>query len=372
VHALDVQPGDAVCIEVTNAHPLFYKYEFKSEDQELSGPEVPSLPPAWTNVGTTGGKALDALQTSKEGPTAPPLDKYVDLVGKIAEDAGTLQERAQASDRPEPLSALTNPGGDRSRGFRWAQQEIGALRSDLRAHRTTLQNLRRQSSGDNADTIVDALDAYAEAQLEALEAGIKRFTDETPTRRLCTTIQPETQTTMTLSIVQQRGEYARDTGSSVVTVTATANYDRAILEFDPLLLFSYGVDVPSYSLEDGVVAEDGTSLRPTVRAGGALSVNLFNFGERDQIAVGPSIGVALGPDDNYLLSFLGGLSVAVHEKLRIGFGAGLNRVPAKLQDGIAIGEPLPDNVDGIDDIVVRDFQVTAFFMVAFSGLNVPL
>ena len=83
-----------------------------------------------------------------------------------------------------------------------------------------------------------------------------------------------------------------------------------------------------------------------------------------------ALGYAISPrrEDRFGNLFIGPLFS--HKKsIRFGIGLGLTEAPDRLKDGILVGQPLPNNISDINDIIEYRDKLGFYLTLTITGLS---
>ena len=368
---LKLKQGDSICVDVVNAHTVFYGYSTATV-VDTTAEKLPAalatiaallqpLVPGMSMVTTTGG-VVDEWATLaivvNSAPRSTAFDSAVadfyKLMGPLSIVIADVQKEVKRSDilgidhaknhvEKLPLSPTAD---DLKAWLKTAEDNVPVTE---RAHRMALA----------------ALMAYGE-QLLAIRAALQK----TYPRNLldvsthCSALG-RGETTVTLKVAR-KVEHAQRVGETLATVVVDPAYERGFIEAFPLFLVAHADDVPQFALDNGVIVRTVDDDARLYRAGAAMVLNLPGSGE---IGYGPAIGFGVATGGTLSLAdlFIGGV-VSYKDYVRIGIGYGSSQVPSGLEAPAVVGEPLAAG-HVLDELITREDQRAWYITIALPKLT---
>lgn len=396
-----ILPQDAeICVEVINAHPIFYDYSFGVEldTTQITLPDVANflaflrrqLPdPAVVSALQAAG--LDATQTADSLLRADLYGYFRSLHAEPQwwwEYAGNLKilneqvllarQTAERSDQPQSYPA--QPGEEKD--FRWARERILGLPAtpghfndpDLEGTLTAwfAEARMRMEAGNPAPEdriLLEALRTFGESLLHARDALLTAFREASPVFKTC--LQVQAFRSIYWLGVASRGtesQTRRAVGPRLLEIVVEPAFRRPVLELIPVAYALYRRNVAEFAVVDGRIRRTIDSDHFEFRVGGMLLANVKTFGARQEFAVGAGLGSNLFGTDAALSEFFLGALLSYRDLLRVGMGWGLASHRG-LEAGLQPGDPLPEG-KSLEDVLVDD-DVSALFLV-FSLKGIPL
>jgi hypothetical protein len=154
-------------------------------------------------------------------------------------------------------------------------------------------------------------------------------------------------------------------------VELVPRYERPVLELVPVVFGIYRADVPQFGVEDGVIvrrAEDEFRMR----VGSMLAINILSFTEDESVYVGICLGVGLLGEGETVSDLLAGSLLSYRDVLRLGLGVGLSELPVGLMGPLKEGEPLPTNVDDLEEVTRTAKKLTFALTFNLTGFDLPI
>jgi hypothetical protein len=343
---LRVPEGGRACFVVENGNPLLYTYSASGTAIKTEQPEI--VPEIIEVVkGMLGGAAISA------GAAADPHVTYAESVSELYASSISLQETLAASDEEADVSTTLTQARAK---LTTAQQKNAAADQAFKPLEADLTDdlLARMLRAGQTD--VWGRVQKMKAQIDS--AGVRLA------RPMCVPVADELKRVVFAAKYNGQGTARRPVGDSLVAVEVEPISNRAI-EVGTGVIFSLSPsDQRSFSVANGVIrGEDDRS--PAVRPAAFLLARAWSL---DWLwgAVGVSADKS-GVSDLFVgpVARFGGQVIGT--RLTLGAGLSLARFPVALNQG-SEGEPLPENVSNIDDIVTRKLRSTLGVTLTLSGL----
>lgn len=392
-----VAEKDTVCVYVINAHPVLYSYTIRSE-RDTTSPAVPDLsgligilkPIVDQGASRVAGRvsataAGDPTDDASVYTMPTFLQTYSQSVNRLSRDMRDVRGAIIASDTPEEFSRAN--GGSaiaaRGRGLIYAKSFMDreALSAkgrfgdeQLAATVAEWARVAADSAANEIDSLLaSALATLSEQLTDQIVAVRKAYRGARPLQRRCVGIGAGT-TTLRLRIARKDTlvAKARDVGDQFFTVQLATRHSHPWLELAPLAFVALTPDVPQFSLRDGTIVEREGGDATSFRAGPMLLGNVLTFGERDLASLGFGLGVGLGGEGDTFSDILVGPVLSFTEVFRVGFAIGWSEVEDRLRFPGAVGEPLPEDVEELSDLLESSQRVSGFLTFTVSGLGLSL
>lgn len=371
---LTLSPGDSICIDVENAHPVFYGYSITAavdtSTEKLPAELVsvaallqallPGAPVAAARPTPAGAMARDDWMRSvvTEAPKSP-LDSLVKDYYKLMGDLSSAIVRVQAEVKRSDVQ-----------GIRHAKEQVATLPATPSSDDLAKWFDAAKSKITAKDTVnamvVAALKSHGESLIASRAALQQTYARNVPEiARNCAALGAG-ETTVTLKVGKKVDFAARDVGDHIATVVAEPAYQRAAIEAFPLFLVALANDVPRFGTENGVIVRTVDDDARLYRAGAAVVLNLPGSGT---VAYGPALGLGVSTGGDLSLSdlFLGAV-VSYKDYVRLGIGYGSTEVPSGLRAPAKIGAPLGES-QVLDELIIRADRRAWYFTIALPKLT---
>jgi hypothetical protein len=396
-----VSPGDTLCFELLNGHPVFYSYGVDRvvDSTAITIPSVTTFASVITGLipqvtGTTKSSLLSTLREMSDEVEMTDLEEALDVqlswheeyIKSVADLEAELEVAKTAiaqSDQPELLPSLLvpAPSPQEGAGYRTAQETILALgrgeghfnspslRADLQAYYDSAVARMNRSATKNPQLLA-ALKTHADALLSTRDAYLAAYGSKNSPRVIRCSGAGSGLTTATLRISRRDSTATvRDTGA-VVKIQMIPRFERPTVELVPLVFGAMARDVPEFSLVRDTVRvtrDDGWAIRP----GAMMLGNLLDFGPRQEISLGAGLGFGLGGDNKIISDILVGPMLSYREMFRVGVATGMARFPSTLRAPAEIGRPLPPDAGKLDDLTQTRLRRATFLVFILPGIKLP-
>lgn len=382
-----VAQGSEVCVQVVNAHPMFYTYasgvtiDSSTPADEKLPASVAELAGLFTRGDAGGASAAAAAVGSTASGTW--LSDYVANVTRLEQELTDARALVARSETPEPMDeALRTPDG---KGLRWLKQALrgygtgdGHIGSaSIREAAAGWARTAREAAAKEKDataassTILNAIDNYAKRTIDDFVALRDAVQSASPTWQSCTTIGQHP-TTITLSITAKEAKPARQTGPGLKSLTVEPEYHWKTLELAPMGLAVWipGAVHATLASDSTVAFDDDNDLR--ARAGAVMIMHLHAFGGRKDRSLGVLGGIGLvdgsssttGKPDFYL-----GAAVRFKDVFGVGAAFVIARRPV-LRSGVKENQPLPAKYPTIGDATHDGWRSGLALLFTIRGLGI--
>lgn len=384
-----------ITINILNPNPFFYNYEIKTEDVEIKDDysdqfaDLVKLISALPDLvaPTTINPFAARYVAPRGGAAATKFDEYQSYILLLNADIKSAKTAIESSDRPETvdeaLKRVSNPSGF---GFRSAIATIQGLpASTTRFNSKTLEkDLNDILDASIADGTFDssfniagnaALLALYKAAFKGLNNQllgtvneILKVTQKDRIIRFQIPVKENKQTNIKLVItkINDKDSTVRELLSEEVA-TVLPNYVRKTFEVVPVVNLVFQSDRQKFYVENNLV-KSAVDDEAKFNIGAMALMNFASFGEFKEFGVGFGIGYSLQTDGS-TNSFFAMPSLSYKSIVRIGFGYGYSSAPVGLNNGAAVGSPLPANISNIEDVVDYKRKSAAVLSIAISGLK---
>jgi hypothetical protein len=396
-----VRPGSEVCVEVENAHPVLYRYDLgQSVDTAQHRAPDMSVVLGLLNAGLGAPAAAEKLPLDPHDVVAliperapawvAPAPREPDStwaqraavrIDALAGDLRALSEAIRKSDLPEALPSSVRGGpSDTGWGYGSVRRAMDAIpQAPFRFNDPDLMGRiaeLRKTVGDSltgTDTatarltrelFVQRLEALA-AQRDALR---KAYAPHNGSWSACRKAQDGVNT-LSLSVEARDTTLAkhRDTGASVISITAETEYSRPSLEVIPI-----GLAVRRGSVARASVVDSTLTLTSeqdvTPRIGTAVVLNAVRWGERREISLGPLLGVGVGAEGSVLSDFYVGAAFAIRDWFVVGAAWGQSLTPHRLKDPTRLGTRA-EGLGDLSELVESGFRDAVYVVFSLKGLS---
>lgn len=385
------QEGQKVTLQVINAHPALYNYEFTESESEIEDPELPDLSDLVAALTSASGMKLDSAEKSRvgirggSGDTAPKKGQWPDLYkNKIDELRLWITDAEQTiedSDIPLPLDESLQYSSEG--GF------LGAKKKLLKNSLFKIENIDKyvenwqnevKSSGapyyykpeatkPEIALLMELYDNYFKT-LSVRAKEIRNAYDASVSGTYSYTFTLGTKQKNIKLKVSNKDKKAkhRDIGDSVVVINIVPYYTRPIVELVPMLVVSQSSNGRTFGIENGLITE---AQRDAFEfgAGASLNVNLANFGPRKEISFGTGLGFALV--NQSLNNLFLNANVNYGSWVRLGVGYGWLQTPTALKNDLKAGDDA-SNIKDIHEVIVFNREPALFFTLVIPGFNLPV
>lgn len=357
-----VEPGDSVCVVVSNAHPVFYAYSMAAETLKVASalPAAPLLLElakeatigALSVPADTQARAWDAIYLERlEGfALALTTSRALGIASDAAEEAGTSGSnflRAVASIRSH-LDDIPQrqPGETMQRMLdRWYQEAKAK-------HDTSRISERR---------LLGALQGYGAGLLAQAQTLEKTWSGEGAPFRSCVVVNRESIRIRIAAAVRDADHAkARRTGPiAVIDVTPKYRVERVAVTPTFTLSLS-GRGDPNYQVRNGAVVDIGDSDRLLPQPGAILSALLTQWGADDSYLLRAGLGSNIVRTDDRLDRLFGAVTVGYRDVLAVGLGVGRVRRQV-LTDTTILGKPLAAGAK-LEDLLGKPDNRPAYYL----------
>jgi hypothetical protein len=383
--AIKAKKGEKVSIEISNPHPALYQYNFKTEIikediEHIEGTSnlisllsvLLSQEPsdfAKQSPGSTGRVAAISVINSWQS-------NYLKKIQSLKDDIVSAKSIIDNSDIPESLTEVIDK--KYNTGFQYAKNELSKkaffknknLEKDIEQWKSDFEKAADYDDTDPEQVLImEIYNNYSQSLLK-LAQDIKVEYSENISNKISFTITVGDSIQDIYLNIKNKSEDVkrREVGDKIITIRIEPLYQHAVLEFVPVAAMIYSKHSLKYSVKDNVIVQEQDD-KFKFRPGGILNLNLTNWGAVNQFALGIGAGFAIS--DNKLNTFFGSLLFSYKKYCRFGLGIGAMDEPSYLKSGI-VGQPLPSDVNGINDIVGYKMQPAIFFTFVIPGLTLSL
>lgn len=381
-----VAQGSEVCLQVVNAHPLFYTYAL-GVAIDSSVPADETLPTSVAELaklfikGSAGAASASAL--SVPGTTGSWLSDYVDQVSRLEQELSDARALVARSQEPEPKDAAE--GAPEGKGLQWLQQQFRGYRRGIDsigspsireaaagwARTARDAAAKEKDAGPASTTVLNAIENYAKRTIDDFVALRDAVQAASPTWQACTTIGRHP-TSLTLSITTKEAKPARAVGASLKSVTVEPEYKWKTLELAPMGLAVWipGAVHATLASDSTVALDDDNDVR--VRAGAVMVLHLRAYGARKDRSLGVLGGVGLidgsssttGKPDFYL-----GAAMRFKDVFGVGAAFVIAQRPV-LRSGVKEDQPLPAKFATIGDATRNGWRSGVALLFTIRGIGI--
>jgi hypothetical protein len=394
---LVLRPGAQVCIEISNAHPVNYKYSLEAI-VDTTKPELPdiskitgfltSLPgyvqedPAKRDRIRGMMQAPKQIEQLPDSVLDPKLGPIIRALAVLKEELDSAQSAAAESDTPEPLKEIDSGTG----GFSKAVARIGKLPkeqfhfndSKLSEHFSEELKKANDWAGTKLErrVFVDALNASSSLLLAARDRLRADYSPSVRARqRLCKPVSVG-RNTITLAISKSGSEGSRDTyaktdkGDGLLEVEVESKYQRKVVSLDPFTFAAFSHDVPVFGIRDDTHRVERTANPTNIRPGLMLSWNPLALDPAEKWVVGVGLGAGYSGKDVFA-DLLGAVTLSYENLVRIGIGKGKSSQPESVK-GAVINAHIPPNFGALKDAVQTGTlnSESWYLLISFPGLSI--
>lgn len=376
-------------IQVINANPGLYKYEFLSEEIAIETPELPDFSPLSTVLSSELNLKTEAAASGRLFVEGASLEgdisdgQWQDVYRKKIEDLKKLIQKAETiiaeSDAPQSISKAIDLSPDG--GFIGAKsklEEIKIFKTDFEKEheiwKTKLTNGGAPyyfipEDNPEAPLLMELYDNYYKILLAKIKELKSSFGPEVSSTVTYKTQIKEKKIKVKLKVVSKNSKHKnREVGDSIVTIELVPNYKRAIVELIPVATLAQSRNGKQFGIENGIItAAEKDEFQFGV--GAMLNVNLLTWGPRKELSLGTGVGFALV--DQKLDNFFVSTNINFGDWVRLGIGYGWLQTPTGLKDGLSSGDSA-DDINDIDDVINFSREPAFFISLVIPGLNLPI
>lgn len=386
------EKGTKLTLEVSNAHEALYKYTLASDTFSIDYglPNFGELVGFFNNLlAPEGSKALEdpsdilkKLQGTGYLPFAlTEMDKNLlterDKEDELRKSLNELKFRLESvyrlvknTDQPESLyetweySSLSEYG-IRSNIMAFQLDELLTKLGEKKEEISELINSLYKEGSLDRDIRITYLNSII-TQLEKVKNDYKKLSSPYVFKEEIEVGDKPEKYYLSISNLSKTIK-GRDIGEQLIEVEVIP-YEINRVEIVPVISLNYTDGLSSFEIRNGVISEseeDGFSFKP----GLLLAVNAFYFGKYKEFSFGPSLGYSLDSEQQFLQNFNVGLLFSFQQKIRIGFGWGMQQHRSALTDKSLLGAPLPQD-QTIDDVTKRIGRSTFSINFSLVGLSI--
>ncbi|WP_452230011.1 hypothetical protein [Lacinutrix sp. MEBiC02404] len=372
--------GDEITIEVINAHPALYTYEFNNEEIEITDPDAPDIT-GLISVLTTNLKidSGDKASSRISGGTTNWPTLYSTKIKEFKEAIKKADEIIRASDTPKNINdaRLYSTNG----GFLYAQKELKKIEliqiEDLNKY---VEDWKNKVKSDEAPyfydktvelelTLMELYDNHIQTLANRIIEIKNSYGNDVSTTKSYTITLNSKINKITLNVkAKNENINIRETGEELITIELTPYFKRPILELVPMALMHKSKDGKLFSIENGLINE-ASNEEFNFSVGATLNLNLLNWGEKKEFSLGTGIGFALAEDklDNFFFN----ANVNYRNWVRFGVGYGFLRTATGLKNDLKAGDAAT-NISDISDVITFERKPAIFFTFVIPGLSLPI
>lgn len=373
---IKMKQGEVLTIEVLNPNPLLYSYKLKyenfsveSEDKAITDLLVLFNTILSTRVGIgTAAFSVLALNTNK----------YKEAINTLVKDINQAKEHIRESDKPElPDEALALR---RNAGLRNAIDQIASMSSSEFQFNNLnlLKDLNELSEKSGLDNVEKEAFKLLNSSLVEKVNEIKRNTNRQTITTIWVNEIKATDSTTKIKLIFSKLDKSNnslirdgntDSGYEMDLGTIIPYYKRATLELIPVANIIFSNKVKEFYLENKII-QTRLKSKTTITPGMVLNINLIKFGERDEMSFGIGPGFKFNTAGDLFENFYISTLFSYKNFIRVGAGFGFAQFPSEvLKDGGIIGQPLPNNISNLNNLLTYEEKPSIFLTISFTGLN---
>ncbi len=415
-----VEPGDSVCVDVPNAHPIFYNYSIAAETLKVKS-ELPAAPLLLLLSGMGAAPGAVAAKARFVGGT-PWYVEYADRLDELSTAIALARAVAKASDAADQPDASrsnlriavdsirtlfstvpqTKAGESLEKAMaRWYEEALKgskdpvhvnglpqpapvpaatttnevALKAATDTNYAALAVFANELRGELAQAtqgtpeMLKALKAYADVLFALQQSFGKTWNGDGSTFTACQVVGTETLIIRVLATIKDSASAkARHTGR-IASFTVVPKYREARVAMTPMFAMSLvGDGEPDYQLRDGAVVDLGDSKLLAPRPAMMISFTITQTGEDESIVWRLGLGSNVASDTDKLERLFGAFTIGYRDVLGVGFGFG--RVHRqRLNDASILGKPLPAGKTLESYLMEPESKPALYLLLNFSNVD---